>query len=311
VIVCIALTTRILLRVVLHFPAIATAQVEFFGQQLAGFTFTSHGWVQSYGSRCVRPPIITSDVSRPRGAMTVREYAVAQSLTRKPVKGMLTGPVTILNWSFPRADVSRAAQALQLAHALREEVSDLEAAGCAVLQVDEPALREGLPLKRSRWDAYLSWATAAFRLATSGASPRVMLVTHLCYSDFQDILPAIEALDADVLAIESSRSGDTMLRALAAHGYARDVGPGVYDVHSPVVPPAASMRDKLRHARAAGLHAGAPERLWVVPDCGLKTRTWEEVLPSLRHMVAAARQMREEWCAEQGKQQPSTPPRVA
>jgi 5-methyltetrahydropteroyltriglutamate--homocysteine methyltransferase len=292
-------------------PPARVTQVEFFAQQLAGFTFTAHGWVQSYGSRCVRPPVIMSDVSRPRGAMTVREYAVAQSLTRKPVKGMLTGPVTMLNWSFPRADVSRATQALQLAAALRQEVADLEAAGCAVIQVDEPALREGLPLKRSRWDAYLSWATTAFRVATAGAAPRVMLVTHLCYSEFADILPTIEALDADVLAIESSRSGDAMLRALASHGYARDVGAGVYDVHSPVVPTVDAMRDKLRQARAAGLHADAPERLWVVPDCGLKTRTWEEVLPSLRRMVAAAREMREEWQAEQAKQQPATPPRGA
>ncbi len=277
------------LDVFVHGEAERTDMVEHSAQQLGGFAFTLHGWVQSYGSRCVRPPIITGDVSRPGGAMTLREFRVAQALTTAPVKGMLTGPVTILNWSFPRPDISRAAQAGQIAAAMREEVADLQAAGCRVIQVDEPALREGLPLKRERWAAYLAWATDAFRLATSVAAPDVQLVTHLCYSEFQDILGAIDALDADVLLIENSRSGDAMLRALAAAGYARDIGPGVYDVHSPVVPTAASMQARLQAAVAAGLQ---PQRLWVVPDCGLKTRRWEEVVPALRNMVAAAHAMR-------------------
>ncbi|PSC76117.1 5-methyltetrahydropteroyltriglutamate-homoc ysteine s-methyltransferase isoform A [Micractinium conductrix] len=281
------------LDVLVHGEPERTDMVEYFGQQLSGFHFTQHGWVQSYGSRYTRPPIIVGDITR-TGPMTVHEYEVAQGLTSKPVKGMLTGPVTILQWSFARNDVPRAEQAAQLALALRDEVKDLAAAGCRVLQVDEPALREGLPLKADRQPAYLRWAVDAFRLATAAAPPEVQVVTHLCYSDFDDIMPAIHAMDADVLTIENSRSGDEMIHALAASGYTRDVGPGVYDVHSPLVPSVEWLADKLRSYLQAGLLGGDASRIHVNPDCGLKTRRWEEVLPSLRNMVAAAQQLRAE-----------------
>ncbi|KDD75969.1 cobalamin-independent synthase, partial [Helicosporidium sp. ATCC 50920] len=279
--------------VLVHGEAERSDMVEYFGVALQGVAFTQQGWVQSYGSRYVRPPVIAGDVSR-RGPMTVREFELAQSLTSRPVKGMLTGPVTILNWSFPRKDISRAAQARQLALALRDEVADLERAGCAIVQVDEPALREGLPLKPERWAAYLSWAVRAFCLATAGARPETQVVTHLCYSSFEDVLGAIEAMDADVLTIENSRSDDAMVRALARGGYRRDLGPGVYDVHSPVVPEASAMADKLRSFVETGAEACRPDRLWVNPDCGLKTRRWEEVLPSIRNMVRAAKTLRGE-----------------
>eukprot|EP00798_Chlamydomonas_sp_ICE-L_P023428 gene23428-30708_t len=236
---------------------------------------------------------------------------VAQALTRRPVKGMLTGPVTILNWSFPRRDITRRAQALQLALALRQEVAALEAAGCRCgpgscsgstgadpnlhpFQVDEPALREGLPLKSSRWAAYLGWAVDAFRLSTAVAAPATQVVTHLCYSDFQDIMAAIDNMDADVLTIENSSSGDDMVRALAASRYGWDIGPGVYDVHSPVVPSVEFMKAKIRSFVATGILDGRLDRIWVNPDCGLKTRGWEETIPALRNMVQAAAEMRAE-----------------
>lgn len=264
-----------------------TDMVEYFAQKLTGFAFTRYGWVQSFGSRYVRPPIIFGDVGRP-APMTVREYRVAQSHTAKPVKGMLTGPVTIINWSYPRVDISRQEIAYQLALALRDEISDLEAAGCQAIQVDEPALREGLPLKVARRDSYLTWAVDAFRLATAEARPETQIHTHMCYSEFGAILDAIDRLDADVISIENARSDDATLRELADYGYPREVGPGVYDIHSPVIPDVAFIRDKLdsflRHLDA--------EQIWVNPDCGLKTRQWDEVIPALRHMVDAVREMR-------------------
>eukprot|EP00208_Stichococcus_sp_RCC1054_P007050 CAMPEP_0206136888 /NCGR_PEP_ID=MMETSP1473-20131121/2104_1 /ASSEMBLY_ACC=CAM_ASM_001109 /TAXON_ID=1461547 /ORGANISM="Stichococcus sp, Strain RCC1054" /LENGTH=757 /DNA_ID=CAMNT_0053529723 /DNA_START=157 /DNA_END=2430 /DNA_ORIENTATION=- len=282
---------KIGLDVLVHGEPERSDMVEYFGQKLDGFEFTTGGWVQSYGSRYVRPPLIYDDVSRP-AAMTVKEFQYAQSLTRKPVKGMLTGPVTILNWSFPRKDVSRSVQAAQLALALRKEMVDLEAAGCKVIQVDEPALREGLPLKKERWESYLAWAVRSFRLATSVVKPETQVVTHLCYSDFEDILPAIDGLKADVLTIENSRSGDAMIRALAEFGYSRDLGPGVYDVHSPAVPPVEGVRGKIKSFVDTGILGGHPERLWINPDCGLKTRDWAEVSASLINMVKAAAEMR-------------------
>eukprot|EP00798_Chlamydomonas_sp_ICE-L_P005552 gene5552-4186_t len=279
--------------VLVHGESERTDMVEYFGQALEGMLFTQHGWVQSYGSRYVRPPLIVGDIAFTR-SMTVDEFKVAQALTRRPVKGMLTGPVTILNWSFPRHDITRRAQALQLALALRQEVAALEAAGCRVVQVDEPALREGLTPKSSRWAAYLGWAVDAFRLSTAVAAPATQVVTHLSYSDFQDIMAAIDDMDADVLTIENSRSGDDMVRALAASRYGRDIGPGVYDVHSPVVPSVEFMKSKIRSFVATGILDGRLDRIWVNPDCGLKTRGWEETIPALRNMVQAAAEMRAE-----------------
>ncbi|EFN57923.1 hypothetical protein CHLNCDRAFT_141995 [Chlorella variabilis] len=290
---CIGVQEALGLDVLVHGEPERSDMVEYFGLKLGGYHFTEQGWVQSYGSRYVRPPIVTGDISR-SGPMTVHEYELAQGLTSKPVKGMLTGPVTILQWSFPRRDATRRQQAEQLALALRDEVADLQAAGC---RVDEPALREGLPLKAGRRDEYLRWAVGAFRLATACAMPEVQVVTHLCYSDFADIMPAIEAMDADVLTIENSRSGNEMIAALAGTGYPRDVGPGVYDVHSPVVPTVGWLADRIRSFLEVGLLEGDACRIHVNPDCGLKTRRWEEVLPSLRNMVAAAHLVRAELAA--------------
>jgi 5-methyltetrahydropteroyltriglutamate--homocysteine methyltransferase len=282
------------LDVLVHGEFERSDMVEYFAEKLTGFAFTQHGWVQSYGSRYVRPPIIYADVTRTL-PLTVREFEVAQSFTPKPVKGMLTGPVTILNWSFPRDDIPCRQIAFQIALALREEVEALEAAGARVVQVDEPALREGLPFKRERWDDYLTWAVDAFRLATGVARPETQVHTHMCYAEFGDILGAIERMDADVISLENARSGDEPVRELAESGYEREVGPGVYDVHSPVVPSvdfvAGKLRTFLKHLR--------PEQIWVNPDCGLKTRAWDEVIPSLRQMVEGARLLREEQAPEE------------
>jgi 5-methyltetrahydropteroyltriglutamate--homocysteine methyltransferase len=275
--------------VVVHGEFERSDMVEYFAQKMTGFAFTRYGWVQSFGSRCVRPPIIYGDVTRPE-PMTVREFEVAQAYTDRPVKGMLTGPVTILNWSYPRTDISRREIAEQLALALRDEIADLEAAGARVIQVDEPALREGLPLKRARWQTYLAWAVDAFRLATAEALPETQIHTHMCYSEFGDIQEAIDRLDADVISIENARSDDATLRELAAYGYPREVGPGVYDIHSPVVPDVDFIIGKLR---SFSTHLD-PAQLWVNPDCGLKTRAWDEVIPSLRHMMEAVMQVRRE-----------------
>ncbi len=275
------------LDMLVHGESERTDMVEYFAQKMTGFTFTQNGWVQSFGSRYVRPPIIYADVSRPQ-PMTVREFCVAQSYTPKPVKGMLTGPVTILNWSYPRADVPRHVLAYQIALALRDEIADLAAAGARAIQVDEPALREGLPLKPIRWDAYLTWAVDAFRLAVGCAAPETQIHTHMCYSEFQDILSAIGGLDADVISIENARSGDEMLRALAEYGYPREVGPGVYDIHSPVVPTVEFIAGKLE----SFIQHLKPEQIWVNPDCGLKTRAWDEVIPALRNMMEAVQEAR-------------------
>jgi 5-methyltetrahydropteroyltriglutamate--homocysteine methyltransferase len=286
---CIKLQENIGIDVLVHGEFERTDMVEYFGQQLAGFAFTEHGWVQSYGSRYVRPPIIYGDVARPQ-PMTVREFQVAQALTKKPVKGMLTGPVTILNWSFPRADLSRQEQAFQIALALREEVADLEAAGAQVIQIDEPALREGLPLKLERWSEYLSWAVDAFRLAAAIAQPQTQIHTHMCYCEFGDIIKDIERLDADVISIENSRSNNRTLQEVTAAGYAHQIGNGVYDIHSPVVPTTEQLVQQLQ----SGITNLPLRQIWVNPDCGLKTRRWEEVVPALTNMVEAAKILREE-----------------
>jgi 5-methyltetrahydropteroyltriglutamate--homocysteine methyltransferase len=261
--------------------------VEYFGERLQGFAFTENGWVQSYGSRYVKPPIIHGDVLRPR-AMTVAWWEFAQSLTPRPVKGMLTGPVTILQWSFVRDDQPRRDTCQQLALAVRDECLDLERAGCRAIQIDEPALREGLPLRRAEAAAYLRWAVECFQLASAGVGDATQIHTHMCYADFNDIAAAIAAMDADVISLESARSHMQALDAFAS--YPNDVGPGVYDIHSPRVPETGEMVELLRQA----LRVVPRERLWVNPDCGLKTRRWEEVIPALTHMVAAAGQLRSE-----------------
>ncbi|MEU7903553.1 5-methyltetrahydropteroyltriglutamate--homocysteine S-methyltransferase [Actinoplanes sp. NPDC049118] len=283
----IALQERLGLDVLVHGEPERHDMVQYFGERLAGFAATRSGWVQSYGSRCVRPPIIYGDVAR-TAPITVEWATYAQSLTAKPVKGMLTGPVTILAWSFVRTDQPLADTANQVALALRDECRDLEAAGIRVIQVDEPALRETLPLRGEAQQAYLDWAVGSFRLATSGVSDATQVHTHLCYSEFGEVLPAIGALDADVTSIEASRSRMEILDDLRAAGYGRGVGPGIWDIHSPRVPSRAEMTEALRHAVAAV----PAERLWVNPDCGLKTRGYAEVEASLTHLVAAAREVR-------------------
>ena len=275
------------LDVLVHGEFERADMVEYFAEELDGFTLTGHGWVQSYGSRCVKPPILYGDVAR-RGPITVRWSRFAQSCTGKPVKGMLTGPVTLLQWSFVRDDQPRALTCRQLALALREEVADLEAAGIAIVQVDEPALREGLPLRRAEWAAYLAWAVEAFRLAAGGAGDATQIHTHMCYSDFDEIVEAIARMDADVLSIEGARSAMRILDALRRCAYPNEVGPGVYDIHSPHVP----SPDEIEQRLVAALAVLPLERLWVNPDCGLKTRRWDEVRPALTAMVAAARRLR-------------------
>jgi 5-methyltetrahydropteroyltriglutamate--homocysteine methyltransferase len=261
--------------------------VESFGEQLSGFAFTRHGWVQSYGSRCVKPPLIFGDVARPE-PMTVRWSRFAQSLTDRPMKGMLTGPVTILQWSFVRDDQPRSVTCRQIALAIRDEVVDLEAAGLPAIQIDEPALREGLPLRRADWKAYLGWAVDAFRLSAAGVRDETQIHTHMCYSEFNDIMPAIARMDADVISIETSRSDMELLAAFADFAYPNEIGPGVWDIHSPRVPEEGEIVGLLRKALAVI----PAERLWVNPDCGLKTRGWAEVEAATRNMVAAARQLR-------------------
>lgn len=275
------------LDVLVHGEFERNDMVQYFGEQLSGFAFTQHGWVQSYGSRCVRPPIIYGDIARP-APMTVRWSAYAQSLTTKPVKGMLTGPVTMLNWSFVRDDQPRETTCRQLALALSAEVIDLESAGLRVIQIDEPALREGLPLRRSQWQAYLAWAVDSFRLAASGAGAATQIHTHMCYSAFDDIIAAIAALDADVISLENSRSGGDLLEVFRQTSYDKAIGPGVYDIHSPRVPDT----DEIEAILRATLQVLPAESVWVNPDCGLKTRAWAEVVPALEHMVAAARRVR-------------------
>ncbi len=277
------------LDVLVHGEPERNDMVQYFAEQLTGYLATRHGWVQSYGTRYVRPPILAGDISRPE-PMTVRWTTYAQSLTRRPVKGMLTGPVTMLAWSFVRDDQPLGDTARQVALALRDEVDDLEAAGTSVIQVDEPALRETLPLRAADHAAYLAWATEAFRLSTAGVRPDTQIHTHMCYAEFGDIVQAIDDLDADVISLEATRSHMQVARELAAHGYPREAGPGVYDIHSPRVPSAQEAADLLR----TGLRAIPAERLWVNPDCGLKTRDWPEVRASLESLVSAARTVRAE-----------------
>ena len=277
------------LDVLVHGEFERNDMVEYFGEQLSGFAFTENGWVQSYGSRCVKPPIIYGDVSRP-SSMSVEWSKYAQSLTKLPMKAMLTGPVTILQWSFVRDDQPRAVTCRQIALAIRDEVLDLEAAGLRVIQIDEPAIREGLPLRRAAWPGYLKWAVECFRLASSGVRDETQVHTHMCYSEFNDIIDAIAAMDADVVSIESSRSKMELLDAFARSQYPNEIGPGVYDIHSPRVPPEDEIAELLRKALAAI----DTRRLWVNPDCGLKTRTWPEVKAALANMVQAARRIRAE-----------------
>jgi 5-methyltetrahydropteroyltriglutamate--homocysteine methyltransferase len=278
------------LDVLVHGEPERNDMVEYFGQQLDGFCFTQNGWVQSYGSRCVKPPIIFGDVARPK-PMTVKWAAYAQSLTKQPMKGMLTGPVTIQCWSFVRDDLPRADVCRQIALALRDEVCDLEAAGIRIIQIDEAALREGLPLRRSMWDAYLRWAVDAFRLTASGVKDATQIHTHMCYSEFNAIVRWIAEMDADVISIESSRSKMELLNAFEKFTYPNEIGPGVYDIHSPRIPSVEEILGLLHLA----LRVVPPERLWVNPDCGLKTRAWPETLASLGHLVEAARLLRKEF----------------
>ncbi|MFI6961874.1 5-methyltetrahydropteroyltriglutamate--homocysteine S-methyltransferase [Streptomyces sp. NPDC050255] len=263
--------------------------VQYFAEQLTGYLATRHGWVQSYGTRYVRPPVLAGDISRP-GPMTVRWTSYAQSLTDRPVKGMLTGPVTMLAWSFVRDDQPLGVTARQVALALRDEVDDLEASGTSVIQVDEPALRETLPLRAEDHSGYLEWATESFRLTTCGVRAETQIHTHMCYAEFGDIVQAIDDLDADVISLEAARSHMQVARELASHGYPREAGPGVYDIHSPRVPDADEVAALLR----LGLKAIPAARLWVNPDCGLKTRGWPETRTSLENLVAAARTVRGE-----------------
>lgn len=278
---------RLGLDVLVHGEAERNDMVEYFGENLDGFAFTQNGWVQSYGSRCVKPPVIIGDVSRP-AAITVEWAKYAQSLTEKPVKGMLTGPVTILCWSFPREDVSRETIAKQIALALRDEVEDLEKAGIGIIQIDEPALREGLPLRQSDWAAYLAWAVDAFRLNAAVARDDTQIHTHMCYCEFNDIMGSIAALDADVITIETSRSDMELLESFEEFDYPNEIGPGVYDIHSPNVPGVEWMEELLLKAAKRI----PTERLWVNPDCGLKTRGWTETRQALANMVQAAQNLR-------------------
>lgn len=275
------------LDVLVHGEAERNDMVEYFGEQLEGYVFSRFGWVQSYGSRCVKPPILFGDITRPN-AMTVDWIKYAQSLTDKPLKGMLTGPVTILNWSFVRDDQPRKDTCLQLALAVREEVQDLEKADVGIIQIDEAALREGLPLRQSDWNTYLEWAIEAFRISANGVKDDTQIHTHMCYSEFNDIIGAIARMDADVITIETSRSAMELLDAFKGFEYPNDIGPGVYDIHSPNIPQTEQVTDLMKKA-AERIPA---ERLWVNPDCGLKTRRWEEVIPALEAMVSAAKELR-------------------
>jgi 5-methyltetrahydropteroyltriglutamate--homocysteine methyltransferase len=275
------------LDVLVHGEAERNDMVEYFGEQLQGYAFSEQGWVQSYGSRCVKPPILFGDISRP-APMTVGWTRYAQSLTSKPMKGMLTGPVTILNWSFVRDDQPRSASCYQLALAIREEVQDLERAGVRVIQIDEAALREGLPLRRAEWQEYLKWAVDSFRIAANGVADETQIHTHMCYSEFNDIIESIAAMDADVITIETSRSDMELLDAFDRFEYPNEIGPGVYDIHSPNVPSEQQIVELMTKAAKKV----PPQRLWVNPDCGLKTRNWDEVLPALQNMVSAAKRLR-------------------
>ncbi|HEY2467182.1 MAG TPA: 5-methyltetrahydropteroyltriglutamate--homocysteine S-methyltransferase [Terracidiphilus sp.] len=284
---CIRVQERLGMDVLVHGEFERNDMVEYFAEYLDGFGFTEHGWVQSYGSRCVKPPIIYGDVLRPK-PMTARWSSFAQSLTRLPVKGMLTGPVTMLQWSFVRDDQPRSETCAQIALAIRDEVADLESAGIRIIQIDEPALREGLPIRRADWRDYLDWSIRAFHLASSCVRPSTQIHTHMCYSEFNDIMDSVAALDADVISIECSRSRMELLEAFHRSRYPNEIGPGVYDIHSPRIPTQSEIRVLLRKA----LEVLKPEQLWVNPDCGLKTRQWDEVESALKAMVEVASELR-------------------
>ena len=287
----IAIQDELDLDVYVHGEPERNDMVQYFGERLDGYVFTTHAWVQSYGSRCVRPPIIVGDVSRP-APMTVKESKYAASVSKKPMKGMLTGPITCLRWSFPRDDVHQSVQAQQLALALRDEVVDLEAAGIYVIQVDEPALREGLPLRSgSEREKYLSWAVDSFKLSTAGVQDSTQIHSHFCYSEFQDFFHAIAALDADVLSIENSKSDAKLLKVFIDEAYPRHIGPGVYDIHSPRIPSEQEIKDRVEEM----LQYLKPEQLWINPDCGLKTRQWKETKTALDNLVNAAKFFREKY----------------
>jgi len=275
------------LDVLVHGEFERNDMVEYFGEQLLGYAFTKNGWVQSYGSRCVKPPVLYGDVSRPND-MTVYWTAFAQSLTKTPVKGMLTGPVTILQWSFVRDDQPRSETAFQIALAIRDEVAALEKASINIIQIDEPAIREGLPLRRAEQRNYLDWAVKAFKLASCGVADETQIHTHMCYSEFNDIIADIAALDADVITIETSRSQMELLDAFANFNYPNDIGPGVYDIHSPRVPSKDEMVALIEKAKSVLDY----RQLWVNPDCGLKTRAWPETKAALEAMVEAVRALR-------------------
>ncbi|KAK3673820.1 methionine-synthesizing 5-methyltetrahydropteroyltriglutamate--homocysteine methyltransferase [Recurvomyces mirabilis] len=284
----IAIQDELELDVYVHGEPERNDMVQYFGERMDGYVFTTHAWVQSYGSRCVRPPIIVGDISRP-APMTVKESKYAASVSKKPMKGMLTGPITCLRWSFPRDDIHQSVQAQQLALALRDEVVDLEAAGIYVIQVDEPALREGLPLRSgSEREKYLSWAVDSFKLSTAGVKDSTQIHSHFCYSEFQDFFHAIAALDADVLSIENSKSDAKLLKVFIDEAYPRHIGPGVYDIHSPRVPSEQEIKDRITEM----LEYLKPDQLWINPDCGLKTRQWKETKAALSNMVAAAQSFR-------------------
>ncbi|KAJ1921987.1 methionine-synthesizing 5- methyltetrahydropteroyltriglutamate--homocysteine methyltransferase [Mycoemilia scoparia] len=286
---CIEWQDKAGLDVLVHGEFERTDMVEFFGEHLSGFTFTRNGWVQSYGSRCVKPPVIYGDVNRTR-AMTTETAKFSQTCTSKPVKGMLTGPVTILQWSFVRDDQPRSETCQQIALAIRDEVVDLESSGTTIIQVDEPAIREGLPLRHENWDDYLQWSVDAFRLATAGVKNSTQIHTHMCYSDFNAIFQSIKRLDADVITIENAKSDLKLLHAFEKHGYKAEIGPGLYDIHSPRVPSTQEMKDRVQKMLAYL----APSLLWINPDCGLKTRGWDEVKAALNNLVDVARQLRKE-----------------
>ena len=285
---CVALQEEIGLDVLVHGEYERNDMVEYFGEALGGFLFTEKAWVQSYGTRCVKPPVIRGDVYR-KNPITVAWSVYAQSLTKKPMKGMLTGPVTILNWSFPREDISIRESIAQIALAIRDEVLDLEANGISVIQIDEAALREKLPLRKSDWyTEYLEFAIPAFRLTHSGVKPETQIHTHMCYSEFTDIIAEIDDMDADVITFEASRSDLKILDSLQEHHFRTEVGPGVYDIHSPRVPSV----EEIKLALHKMLEKIPVEKLWVNPDCGLKTRGDKETIPSLEHLVCAAQEVR-------------------
>lgn len=284
---CVAFQEGIGLDVLVHGEFERNDMVEYFGELLEGFAFTQNGWVQSYGSRCVKPPLIHSDVKREK-PMTLKWITYAQSLTKKPLKGMLTGPTTIINWSFSRTDIAKEVIAAQIALALREEIDDLQKSGIKIVQVDEAAFKEGYPLRSENVEAYEKWAVENFRLSVSSAWKQTQIHTHMCYSEFNDIIKTIEAMDADVISIETSRSGNRLLKIFKEVGYKQEVGPGVYDIHSPQIPSVQEIKEQI----SALLEVLPAEKLWINPDCGLKTRKWEEVKPSLQNMVEAVQDFR-------------------